>query len=193
MIPVNYIAQALRTEAPQRPIIGYAGTLEKIVETLIAAGSFADSVKKDLIYGKGTTLADAQNVIGELIHHAYRVEDTLTSAPRHPIEESVINKRLLHVALGLIGEAGELLQAMLHSSDTGEPIDRVNLVEEAGDCLWYQALLLDEVYDITGCNASGVAARNIEKLRKRFPDKFEVGLSNNRDLDAERRALEGEA
>jgi hypothetical protein len=37
----------------------------------------------------------------------------------------------------------------------------------------------------------GIALQNnIDKLRKRFPDKFETNLANNRDLNAERMELE---
>ena len=50
---------------------------------------------------------------------------------------------------------------------------------EAGDQLWYLAQLA------TGLNVTleFIAEMNIDKLRKRYPVKFEAGQSINRDND----------
>ena len=59
----------------------------------------------------------------------------LRTAP-FPIERKLIsqNDRLLHGAIGLCGEVGEIYQ-----NDS----DRKNMLEEIGDCLWYISLMLD--------------------------------------------------
>ena len=96
------------------------------------------------------------------------------------------NIRLLHAAMGLVTEAGEFLDVLKKFMFYGKPIDRVNLAEELGDSQWYAAI---------GCDALGVTMietmnKNIRKLKKRFPDKFESHLAIHRDLDAERSILE---
>jgi NTP pyrophosphatase (non-canonical NTP hydrolase) len=95
--------------------------------------------------------------------------------------------RLLHGAIGMCTESGELQDAIKKHLIYDKPLDNVNVVEEIGDLLWYCALVLDAV----GSNFGDAFARNIAKLAKRYPDKFTSELALNRDLDAERKALEG--
>ena len=95
--------------------------------------------------------------------------------------------RLLHATLGLMSEVGEIADALKKRLIYGKELDLVNLVEEVGDESWYQALLLDAI----GSTFEASWERNIAKLRKRFPDKFEASRALDRDLIAERHALEG--
>ena len=94
------------------------------------------------------------------------------------------NSRLLHGALGCITEGGELIEGLL-----GEP-DDVNIMEEVGDLMWYVGILLDEVSS-RGYPIIDVLKTNIAKLRKRYPEKFTEDAALNRDLDEERKVLEG--
>ena len=55
--------------------------------------------------------------------------------------------------------------------------------------MWYLAILCRA----TGTNMSDVASVNIEKLRLRYPDKFDVKRALNRNLKSEREILEGGA
>lgn len=75
---------------------------------------------------------------------------------------SIRDKRLIHCALGLISEGGEILKAVLEDIDVREDID---VEEEIGDAAWYLAIGLDEV-------GIDVLYRNIEKLKKRYPKAF---------------------
>lgn len=95
--------------------------------------------------------------------------------------------RLLHAALGMCTEAGEAQDMIKKHLIYGKPLDLANFVEECGDALWYIAL---------GLHAAGVTMedcmqRNISKLMLRFPDKFTSEKALNRDLAAERVAIEG--
>ena len=95
--------------------------------------------------------------------------------------------RLLHAAMGLATEAGEFLDALKKHIFYGKPIDPVNLIEEIGDSSWYERI---------GCDALGVAylemlLRNVNKLRSRFPDKFDESQALDRNLGDERKILEG--
>ena len=69
----------------------------------------------------------------------------------------------------------------------GKPIDRVNLKEELGDVLWYVALAIDEL----GTSFDEVMEINNAKLAARFGDVFTSEAALNRDLETERKILEG--
>lgn len=109
--------------------------------------------------------------------------------------------RTLHAVAGIVTEAGELQDALKKHLFYGRPLDRTNLIEELGDLMWYVALLCDEIsWSIdedqgqvtTGANVlADVLARNIAKLKARYAGKFTETRAENRDLDAERKILEG--
>lgn len=100
----------------------------------------------------------------------------------------VADKRhdLIHAALGIASEAGELLTVIKREHAYGKPLDWVNMDEEAGDILWFVSLY---------CRASGrsledLARMNIAKLKARFPDKFTQEAALNRNVDNERKSIE---
>ena len=75
---------------------------------------------------------------------------------------------LMHAAYGLAGEAGEFADCIKKNQVYDKPLDRDNAVEELGDLLWFIAL---------ACNAldvsmADIAKANIDKLRKRYPEKY---------------------
>ncbi len=94
---------------------------------------------------------------------------------------------LLHAAMGMQTEAGEFTDQLKKHVIYGQPLDEVNLAEELGDQLWYIALACNAI-DIS---LADVMATNIAKLRKRFAEQFTEDAANVRDLDAERKVLEG--
>jgi len=96
------------------------------------------------------------------------------------------NPRILHAAMGLVTESGELLDALKKATYYGKELDLTNVKEEAGDILWYLAIL----FDALGTSFEEEQARVIAKLRTRFPDKFTEEAAENRNLDAERVVLE---
>ena len=96
------------------------------------------------------------------------------------------NPRILHAAMGCVTESGELLDALKKSTFYGRELDLVNVKEEAGDLLWYLAILFDEL----GTTFEEEQERVINKLKARFPDKFTEDKAFNRDLTTERSILE---
>lgn len=75
---------------------------------------------------------------------------------------------LMHAALGLADEVGEFCKAVKASFVYDKPFDTENAVEELGDILFYISL---------ACHALKIpmdlpAVKNIEKLYKRYPDKY---------------------
>lgn len=97
--------------------------------------------------------------------------------------------RLLHAAMGLVTEAAEFLDQLKKHIFYGKLLDYVNLGEELGDSTWYQRVALDAL-ETTWLT---LLERNSAKLHARFPEKFNEQQAVHRDLDQERRALEGES
>jgi len=100
--------------------------------------------------------------------------------------------RLLHGAIGLATESGELTDALKKHVFYGADLDLVNLGEELGDLLWYAAVIADVLEKKTGMSMSCWLDRNISKLRVRYPAAFDDNRAHKRDLKAERRVLDGE-
>lgn len=106
------------------------------------------------------------------------------SMSHHP---DVVSVDILHGAIGISTEAGEILDAVKKSIFYGKPFDLVNLQEEIGDCFWYLAILAKEA----GMSFEDIQTQNVAKLKKRYPEKFTEEKALNRDLGAEREVLEG--
>ena len=94
---------------------------------------------------------------------------------------------LLHAAMGIGTEAGELLDAFKRKMFYGKELDVVNVKEEIGDLMWYTAILLREL----DLDFHEILQLNIDKLKTRFPEKFTKADALNRDLGKERGILEG--
>lgn len=95
--------------------------------------------------------------------------------------------RLIHATLGMASEVGELADALKKHIIYGQALDEINILEENGDLSWYQAIGLSAVKR----SMSDCLERNIAKLKTRYGDKFDADKALNRDLVAERKALEG--
>lgn len=183
----QFVQDAIRTESRPTHLQGFTpDQLHALLATLITASKLADTCKRAIFYGKPLDLDKARLETGELItvseDFALSLADYTSPAP----SEVAINLRLLHGAIGVFGEAGELLEA-LQKQMSGDTLDLVNIAEETGDIDWYQAIIEDE----TGVSEEATRAKVIAKLRKRYPNKFDSDLAVNRDLVAERAAIEG--
>lgn len=95
--------------------------------------------------------------------------------------------RLLHGAIGICTESGELMDALKKGIFYGKPIDYINIKEEVSDIFWYCGIILDAL----GTTMDEVFTMNITKLKARYPEKFTEYLAENRDLVKERAILEG--
>jgi NTP pyrophosphatase (non-canonical NTP hydrolase) len=102
------------------------------------------------------------------------------------IDQANVNTRILHAGMGLVTEAGELMDALKRHTYYGKEMDLVNVKEECGDIMWYLAILFDEL----GTSFEEVAETNIKKLSARYPDKFDSKRAIERDLETERAILE---
>jgi NTP pyrophosphatase (non-canonical NTP hydrolase) len=116
------------------------------------------------------------------------VKNALRTEPEkyHFLSTGKVTPRIEHAAFGLVTEAGEILDALKKAKFYGKELDTVNLIEEAGDMMWYLAILSDAL-DVS---FEDIWERNIKKLKVRYPEKFTEEKAKKRDLPSERKVLE---
>lgn len=186
----QFAADALRTESkPETLAFSKGGTLT-LLKLLALSAEVADTCKRAIFYGKplDTTklisrLYNLEMASSNLRHVANN--SRLTVPEDYPVDLTAPNLRLLHASVGIFGEAGEMIEALIEQMKTGS-LDLVNFAEETGDVDWYKAIAHDE----TGVSEETTRAAVIAKLKARYGDKFTSDAAHNRDLEAERAVLE---
>ena len=83
---------------------------------------------------------------------------------------------LTNSVMGLCGESGEACDLVKKHLFHGHELDRDALIKELGDVAWYLA----EAATAIEIDLSEVFERNIEKLKKRYPEGFSEERSINR-------------
>lgn len=81
----------------------------------------------------------------------------------------------LHALHGLASEVGEI-HSIYQKEYQGHTFDINHVMSEAGDLLWFLA----ELVTCYGYDLDDIAKHNIEKLKKRYPNRFEVERSIHR-------------
>lgn len=82
----------------------------------------------------------------------------------------------VYTALGLAGEAGEVVDMVKKVLYHGHDLDREKLTEELGDIAWYMAVLC-LAWEL---DPDDIFTKNIEKLWRRYPDGFSHERSRDR-------------
>lgn len=82
------------------------------------------------------------------------IKDELTSEDAH----------LVHMVIGIAGEAGELMDAIKKQTIYRKPLDRENVIEELGDLEFYMEGLRQGI----GATREECLAHNVAKLSKRY-------------------------
>ena len=83
---------------------------------------------------------------------------------------------MLNGAMGLNGEAGEVIDILKKYMFQGHKLDTEHIAKELGDCLWYIAVCAKGA----GYTLGEIAEINKSKLRKRYPYGFEADKSIHR-------------
>jgi len=148
-----------------------------------------------LIYSVLETIKRSGVKAGALKGHLFYNRELRTPELTQPaIERDLIIQRmkqlppgLIHSILGMADELAEIVEVVSEYVYNGKRIDWDNLTEEYGDMLWFWSC---------GNTSRGeanetVAKLNIDKLKKRFGDKFSEERANKRDLELERKVFEG--
>lgn len=99
------------------------------------------------------------------------------------------NIRLLHACMGMQTESAEFTDMMKKHIFYGKPFDGKNAIEEIGDLMWYIGIACDEL----GISLNEIFQMNIEKLAKRYPNKFTEEDAIHRNVKHEMSHIEAKA
>ncbi len=177
----EYVPLAMRTASPRDP--ENHGWIGLITET----GELADFAKKVFIYGKSADATNLREEIGDVLWYV-ALECNRMGIDEAGLMWHVANAGVRYypvddmvwIIRGLCISAGKYAAAA----------DEVNKPALLG-CIFAQ--LCNLIQCVPSTNLGGILDLNIEKLAKRFGDKYSDFKVLNRDLDAERLVLEGSA
>ena len=83
---------------------------------------------------------------------------------------------VFNACLGLSGEVGELNDMIKKWIFHEKPFDEEHAKKELGDVMWYVAMMCHSF----GWDMDEILQMNIDKLKARYPQGFDVELANNR-------------
>src|SRR6476661_5074518 len=118
-------------------------------------------------------MSDVDPMAGSALPMTMEEYEQLAARTQNPALQR--DQRLLDAAAGLAEEAGEVLGLVRKHLFMGHQLDSARVTTELGDALW----CLTAAAGALGVSLEAVAAANIAKLRKRYPD----GYSNERSSD----------
>lgn len=95
-----------------------------------------------------------------------------------PCNEQGSVAMLNHAIFGLTSEAGEVA-GIFQKVYQGREIDPEHLKKELGDCCW----MIAEACTALGFDLEDVMQTNIDKLKNRFPNGFDVWRDQHRAKD----------
>lgn len=99
-----------------------------------------------------------------MIKHEDMVKGLAKSSATIAQEMTGEDAHLMHMAIGIAGEAGELLDAVKKAVIYRKPLDRENALEELGDLEFY----MEGIRQGLGFTREECLAANIAKLGKRY-------------------------
>lgn len=195
----EYLTESARTAAGEPDLTkAFSNSATTLLTSVIAAvrvGNTCDAVKRSLFYKEVKEKTDDRyakacveytNQVTELNKRLQSGDDSIS------IKDDYL---LLHALLGIGSELGELMSEFIQSKLDGREFDKVNLLEELGDIMWYMAMAIRELDKMTKDTNMGpqtfesVATANINKLKARYPHQFTSDNALQRDVEAEKVAL----
>jgi NTP pyrophosphatase (non-canonical NTP hydrolase) len=128
---------------------------------LIAKGNHLDLIKKQVVYNKKID-PDVFEQIDHELASRLKASQSNTNASITTLDAQ--KAHVLHMALGIAGEASEFLDAVVKWVFEGEPRDDKNLKEELGDLDFYE----EGARQGLGLTLDQVLQANINKLSQRY-------------------------
>lgn len=185
----QYVKDATRTESRIDNVTVDMTKLTLVANLFIHAGNLLDMIKKNQFYGKPVDI-NAWNAHIQSLHDLSGADGALLLPEQTDLRTSdllPVDPRVFHGCVGVATEGTELFEALMKAVTGINNIDAVNVQEECVDACWYIAIL----HDALQMSWDDGLERNIAKLKKRYPGKFTSEDAIERDVEAERRILEG--
>jgi NTP pyrophosphatase (non-canonical NTP hydrolase) len=111
------------------------------------------------------------------ITHSEMVASCVKNGEKIKAEMTGDDVHLLHMVVGISGEAGELLDAIKKQVIYRKPLDLENVIEELGDLEFY----MEGVRQVLGFTREQCLEANIAKLSKRYDGlKYSDAAAQNR-------------
>jgi NTP pyrophosphatase (non-canonical NTP hydrolase) len=134
-------------------------------------GKMAGPISSTLVYArkveqKETPALSYEALVKSLVKPGQDIVDEMTATDAH----------LMHMVVGVCGEAGELLDAVKKAVIYRKELDRVNVIEELGDIEFYMEGLRQEL----GITREQCIKENIAKLTKRYGSMYSNEAAKNR-------------
>ena len=111
------------------------------------------------------------------------IQSILTCNMEYPNRQNFVRKEdmidiggVLNGCLGLSGESGETLDMIKKFVFHEKELDEEHLKKELGDVMWYVAMICESV----GFDLDDVMQTNVDKLKARYPEGFDIYLANHR-------------
>lgn len=92
---------------------------------------------------------------------------------------------LIHAALGVTSESGEVADAIKASVVYGRELDLINIIEELGDLRFF-ATMIAQKFGLTG---EDIERANMAKLNARYQEGYSDAAANNRKKEFERQVI----
>lgn len=189
----DFVQNAVRTESMPSEVHADPNLVEPLIDAFIHVGNMLDQVKKHMFYGSDYdrekypyTMLELVDLAQHSLEHAKkRIEYGMTK-DEDIIDDNFQMIRIMHSVIGSATESVELVEALQRYLKVGE-FDIVNFREEMSDSLWYVGIGVDAAEG----DLQTLFEVVINKLRERFPDKFNKRDAENRNLNQERNILEG--
>lgn len=119
-----------------------------------------------LVLGFSLLVMTHPQLVELLVKSPYVIQSSLT----------VQDVSLIHMVLGVCGEAGELLDAVKKQVIYRKELDRENIIEELGDLEFY----LEGMRQSLNLTREEILAANIAKLQKRYADGYSDKAAHER-------------
>lgn len=109
--------------------------------------------------------------------HIMNANDYQKAALRTCNKDLTTIEQIANGAMGLNGEAGEVVDLVKKHLYQGHDLDKKHLAKELGDIAWYLAV----TSWFAGYDLDTIFQMNVEKLTKRYPDGFDSDKSQHRE------------
>lgn len=187
----EYTSQAIRTESRIADVSFHdKQTLLNVMELFILSGNLLDNIKKKIYYNKPIPDCWTDNVrqLGLAANSLAASEFVNNKVLNSDADKETlsVDPRLFHAMIGIATEGTELVEALYKSIRENVEMDTVNVLEEMFDAMWYVFI----GHDALNKSLDDTLNVGFDKLKARYPEKFESNLAINRDVEAERTILE---